>query len=285
MSRDIIQLETAVTTISPEYLLEFTSEYGISEALHPELPSPEDRIVDSPKARLIHLSQLSVIGAAKQEAREKYPSMLYQALRFFKKLEQPLFLGERESVPNYCGLTYKCSEGRDAIREYVFPRGRDDTEHTSYPNPKTIRGTTLLSRVEPQTLPGRREMDLFSLIRAPNPTKVKTGSRPRAAHEVPLLTVTANRVIEIEDPATTTDSSWVPSTIERSPLDFANENPSQQSIGPEDQEAAAPEVLLPENVTTTEVAPDAGQAERVAATSLLVVKERRKRGHDGVDTN
>nr|GFB16793.1 hypothetical protein [Tanacetum cinerariifolium] len=59
-------------------------------------------------------------------------------------------------------------------------------------------------------------MDLFSLIRAPNPTKVKTGSRPRASYEVHLLTLTTNRVIEMEDPAATTDSSGVPSTIERS---------------------------------------------------------------------
>nr|GEX96836.1 hypothetical protein [Tanacetum cinerariifolium] len=46
MRRDTVQLETAVSTISQEYLLEFTSEYGILEALHPELPGPEDRIVD-----------------------------------------------------------------------------------------------------------------------------------------------------------------------------------------------------------------------------------------------
>nr|GFB93865.1 hypothetical protein [Tanacetum cinerariifolium] len=109
-------------------------------------------------------------------------------------------------------------------------------------------------------------MDLFSLIRAPNPTKVKTGSRPCAAHEVSLLTVTANRVIELEDPAVATDSSGVPSTIERSPLDFSNENPSQQSTRPGDQEATTPKVLPPENVTTTRVAPKVGQAERVAAT-------------------
>nr|GFA63059.1 hypothetical protein [Tanacetum cinerariifolium] len=50
-----------------------------------------------------------------------------------------------------------------------------------------------------------------------------------------------NRVIEIEDPTVATDSSGVPSTIERSPLDFATENPLQQSTGPEDQEAAAHE--------------------------------------------
>nr|GEV35945.1 hypothetical protein [Tanacetum cinerariifolium] len=82
--------------------------------------------------------------------------------------------------------------------------------------------------------------DRGGLIRAPNPAKVKTDSHPRAVHEVPLLTVTANRVTEMEDPATATDSSGVPSTIERSPLDFANKNPSQQSTGPKDQEAAAP---------------------------------------------
>nr|GFA99937.1 hypothetical protein [Tanacetum cinerariifolium] len=55
------------------------------------------------------------------------------------------------------------------------------------------------------------EMDLFSLIRAPNPTKVKTGSRPRAPHELLLLTLTAPRVIEIDEPAAATNSSGVPS--------------------------------------------------------------------------
>ncbi|GJV78789.1 DNA-binding WRKY transcription factor [Tanacetum coccineum] len=89
--RDTIQLETAVSTISSEYLLEFTSEYGIAEELHPELLSPGDRIVDFPE-----------------------------------------------------------------------------------------------------------EMDLFNLISAPNPTKVKTGTRPRAAHEVPLLIATAPMRIWID---------------------------------------------------------------------------------------
>nr|GEW07364.1 hypothetical protein [Tanacetum cinerariifolium] len=46
MGRDAIQLETAVSTISQEYLLEFTSEYGILEDLHQKLPGPEERIVD-----------------------------------------------------------------------------------------------------------------------------------------------------------------------------------------------------------------------------------------------
>nr|GEV25753.1 hypothetical protein [Tanacetum cinerariifolium] len=117
MGRDTVQIETAVNTISQEYQLEFTSEYGIPEALHPELPGPEDRIVDFPEGKVgvytkffefsnfrlpisqflfdilgyyqIHLSQLSVIGAAK--AGEEYPPMLYQALGLSKKLKQPFF--------------------------------------------------------------------------------------------------------------------------------------------------------------------------------------------------
>nr|GFC42829.1 hypothetical protein [Tanacetum cinerariifolium] len=52
MVRDSVQLETAVNTISYEYLLEFTSEYGIPEMLHPELPGPGDRIVDFPEGKM-----------------------------------------------------------------------------------------------------------------------------------------------------------------------------------------------------------------------------------------
>nr|GEW95184.1 hypothetical protein [Tanacetum cinerariifolium] len=142
-SLDTVQLETAVNTISHEYLLEFTSEYGIPETLHPALPGSEDRIVDFPE-----------------------------------------------------------------------------------------------------------DMDLFNLIRAPNPTKVKIGSRPCAPHEVPLLTLTAPRVIEMDEPAMT-DSSGVPSTIERSLLDFAHE------AGASDQGAAAPEMPSYEDVPAT-AAPGVG---------------------------
>nr|GFC31171.1 hypothetical protein [Tanacetum cinerariifolium] len=72
------------------------------------------------------------------------------------------------------------------------------------------------------------DMDLFNLISAPNPTIVKTGLRSRAAHEVPLLTATASRVIDMEDPDVATESSGTPSIIEKSPLDFDNENSSQK---------------------------------------------------------
>nr|GEY49488.1 hypothetical protein [Tanacetum cinerariifolium] len=155
---------------------------------------------------------------------------------------------------------------------------------------KQPKSTAMFSRFEPEIFPGRRHMDLFNLIRAPNPTKVKTGTRPRTAHEVPLLTVSASRVIKIEDPATATDSSGVPSTIERPPLNFANENPSQQSTGgnrteDQGQETIAHEVPPLENVATTGVAPDAGPTEEITSMGPRVIKEHRKRGNDGVDTN
>ncbi|GJZ97805.1 hypothetical protein Tco_0670258 [Tanacetum coccineum] len=69
-----------------------------------------------------------------------------------------------------------------------------------------------------------QEMDLFNLIKAPNPTKVKTGTRQRAAHEVPLMTATARRVIQMVDAIELSTSSGTPSTVERSPLDFSNED-------------------------------------------------------------
>nr|GFC85591.1 hypothetical protein [Tanacetum cinerariifolium] len=102
-------------------------------------------------------------------------------------------------------------------------------------------------------------IDLFNLIRAPNPTKVKTGSRPCAPHKVLLLTLTATRVIEMDEPAVATDSSGVPSTIERSPLDFAHE------AGASDRGTTAPEMPPPEDVPAT-AALRAGQAEETAAT-------------------
>nr|GFA40602.1 hypothetical protein [Tanacetum cinerariifolium] len=119
-------------------------------------------------------------------------------------------------------------------------------------------------------------MDLFNLIRALNPTKVKTGSRPLAPHEVPLLTLTAPRVIEMDEPAAT-DSSGVPSTIERSPLDFAHE------AGASDQGTVAPEMPSFEDVPAT-AAPGAGQAEETATMDPPAAPESRKRGRDGPDS-
>nr|GEU51759.1 hypothetical protein [Tanacetum cinerariifolium] len=128
---------------------------------------------------------------------------------------------------------------------------------------------------QPEMLLCLVEMDLFSLIRAPNPTKVKTGSRPRAPHEVPLLTLTAARVIEMDEPAAATDSSGVPSAVEKSPLDFAHKD------GASDQGTTALEVPPPEDVSAP-AAPDVGQSEGAVVAEPPVAQESRKRGHDRI---
>nr|GFC30086.1 transposase (putative), gypsy type [Tanacetum cinerariifolium] len=116
-----------------------------------------------------------------------------------------------------------------------------------------------------------REMDLFSLIRAPNPTKVKTGSRPCAPHELPVLTLTAPRVIEMDEPAAATDSSGVPSTIQRSPLDFDHES---EASG---RETATLEMPPPEEVPIA-TAPGTDQAMETVAVEPPAVLQSRKRG-------
>nr|GEZ60184.1 hypothetical protein [Tanacetum cinerariifolium] len=151
-----------------------------------------------------------------------------------------------------------------------------DTHRT--PIQKQLEMLLCLVGISKDTTWGTRYMDLFNLICAPNPTKVKIGSRPRAAYEVPLLTLTANRVVEMEDPAAATDSSGVPSTIKRSPLDFANK------AGASNQGTMSLEVSPPEDVPATS-APKAGQAEEVAATDPSATTKSHKRGRDGADVN
>ncbi|GJX41930.1 hypothetical protein Tco_0256920 [Tanacetum coccineum] len=160
MGRDTIQLDDAVSTISGEYLLEFTSEYGIPEDMHPELPGLEDTIVDFSE--------------------------------------------------------------------------------------------------------GKVEMDLFNLISAPNPAKVKTGTRPHAAHEVSLLTATSNRVIDM-DTTGVSESSGTPSTVEKSPLDFADEDlppPNTEGVETEEQiqDELSWEIPLVGHVTTAEGSPTAAKS-------------------------
>nr|GEZ58979.1 hypothetical protein [Tanacetum cinerariifolium] len=215
MVRDSVQLETAVNTISHEYPLEFTSEYGISEVLRPELPGPGDRIVDFPE------------GKWRTNA-------------------------SKDAMP--ASGTYSV----EAVRVV-------DTHRTHI-------------QKQPEALLCLVEMDLFSLIRAPNPTKVKTESRPRAPHELPLLTLTAPRVIEMDEPAAATDSSGVPSAIESSPLDFVDE---AEASG---KETATPEMPPPEEVPIT-TAPGAGQAAEAIVAEPPAVRESRKRGPEGIDAN
>ncbi|GJT56398.1 hypothetical protein Tco_0991452 [Tanacetum coccineum] len=303
MGRDTIQLEDVVSTISGEYLLEFTSEYGIPEGLHPELPSPEETIVDFSEGKVgvytkffefanyriplsqflfdilgyyqIHLSQLSVIGAAK---------------RIF-----PTVVAWRTSAPK---------DGMPPADSYSSVDVTTlNTRHTPIQKqPEVLLCLVGLSRnyflgddVYPTFLyDDDREMDLFNLISAPNPLKVKTGVRPRAAHEVPLLTVTASCVIEMEDTGVSLESLGTPSILEKSPLYFADEDPPQTITERVETEGQVQEELLWEilsvgHATTAEVMPETGLEEEVATIGPPMNKRRKqmrcKRVNDKAEAN
>ncbi|GKC51287.1 hypothetical protein Tco_1074032 [Tanacetum coccineum] len=255
MGRDTIQLEIAVSTISLEYLLEFTSEYGITEDLHPELPGLGDRIVDFPKGKVgvytkffefanfrlpisqflfdilghyqIHLSQLSVIGAAKVGHFEINCRVLHiiPSLNLFRVVYIPLFNAGWMLFSKRPGKnTPQCNtKPLDSLKnwnnqffwvdERVFPTVVD----WRISAPKDEMPVEGSYSAEDVVVLNTRHMDLFNLISAPNPSKVKTGTCPRVAHEVPLLTATANCVITMEDATVASGSSGTPSTVE-SPL-------------------------------------------------------------------
>ncbi|GKA43367.1 hypothetical protein Tco_0736091, partial [Tanacetum coccineum] len=282
-----------------EYLLEFTSEYSISEDLHPELPAPGYRIVDFPEDKIgvytkffefanfripisqllfdilgyyqIHLSQLSVIGASKP-----LDSLKNWNNRFFWVDEKvfPTVVDWRESAPK----DEKPAEGSYSVEDVA----RLDTRRTPIQKqPEALLCLVGLSRryylgddVYPTFLyDDGREMDLFNLISAPNLAKVKTGT-----------------LIDMGELAAATESFGTPSTIERSPLDFNNENPSQQinrGDETEDQvlEAGPPEVPLTRHAPTTGVAPNIVIEEEDAAYVPLVSKRCRKRVNDEAEAN
>ncbi|GKD17714.1 hypothetical protein Tco_1206872 [Tanacetum coccineum] len=300
MGRDTIQLKDAVSTISQEYLLEFTSKYGISESLHPELPGLEDTIVDFPEGKVgvytkffefanfripilqflfdilghyqIHLSQLSVIGAAKVSHFEINYRVLniVPILNLFSVFYVPSFNSGWISFSKRPGRnTPQCyTKPLDSLKnwnnrffwvdERVFPTvvdwrtnapkdGIPPADSYSMVDVTTLNTRRTPIQKQPEALlclvglsqnyllgddeyptflyDDGRDMDMFNLISAPNPSKVRTRTRPRAAHEVPLLTATANRVIEMEDTVVASGSSGTPAAIEKSPLDFADENP------------------------------------------------------------
>nr|GEZ88386.1 hypothetical protein [Tanacetum cinerariifolium] len=98
------------------------------------------------------------------------------------------------------------------------------------------------------------------------------GTPPRTAHEVPLLTATASRVIDMGDTALASGTSGTHAAIEKSPLDFADEDP--------------PSVITKRgDEATAEVISESGLGKEVAAIGHVVNKRRHKRGNEGAETN
>ncbi|GJZ98243.1 hypothetical protein Tco_0670696 [Tanacetum coccineum] len=176
MVRDTIQLEDAVSTISQEYLLEFTSEYGILESLHPELPGLEEPIVEFSKGK---------VGVYTNYRRSQ------RWISFSKRPGKNIphcYTKPLDSLKNWNNRFFW-------VYEKIFPTVVEwgtNAPKDEMPSADSYSATDV-------TTLNTRHMDLFNLISAPNPTKVKTGTRPCTAHEVPLLTATASRVIDMED--------------------------------------------------------------------------------------
>nr|GEU53954.1 hypothetical protein [Tanacetum cinerariifolium] len=200
MGRDTIQLENAVSTISQEYVLEFTSEYGIPKSLHLELPGPKDPIVEFLEGK---------VGVY---------------TKFFE-------------FANFC----------IHILQFLFD------------------------------ILGHYQIHLSQLLVI-------------GAAKVPLLTATANRVIDMEDMTGASGSSRTPSTVEKLPLDFLNEDPPSlitESIGAEEQgqyelsQGAAP-VGSPLYMG---VAPEPDLEKETVNTGALVSKRCCNRGPDEAVAN
>ncbi|GJS55491.1 hypothetical protein Tco_0628853 [Tanacetum coccineum] len=240
MGRDTIQLEGAISTISGEYLLEFTLEYGILENLHPEVPGLGETIVDFPEGKTLPNSSLTTVSDRRDLNKRIFPTAVdwrasaprdeMPIAGSYSAADVTLLNTDRapfQRLPRnllcLVGLSHHYYLGDDVYPTFLY----DDD----------------------------REMDLFSLVRNPNPFKVKTGTRPRTTHEVPLLTATANRVIDLEDPVAS-GSPGTPSTVERSPLDFDNKDPApslDEGARAEEhvQEGLAHEIPPVETATTT----------------------------------
>nr|GEX81656.1 hypothetical protein [Tanacetum cinerariifolium] len=252
-----------------EYLLELTSEYGIPESLHPELPGPKDPIVEFPEGKV-------VIGAAKVSHFEINYRVLniIPTLNLFRVFYTPSFNAGWMSFRKRPGKnTPQCyTKPLDSLKnsnnrffwvdDRVFPTVADWRTSTpkdqmppvgSYfaadvtslntrrtPIQKQLEALLCLVELSRRYFLGDdvyltflydddRDMDLFSSLSASNPAKVKTETRPRAAHDVPLLTATANRVIDMKDMIRNEAEANAPPKVPRK--DYVAFHPSQSTLG------------------------------------------------------
>ncbi|GJT46546.1 hypothetical protein Tco_0955261 [Tanacetum coccineum] len=200
MGRDTVQLEIAVSTISQEYLLEFTSEYAYQRACTQNclifwvdekvFPTVVDYRISALKDGMPAEDMYSVEDVVLLNTRRTPIQKQPELLLCLVGLSRIYFLGD------------------DVYPIFLYDDGR--------------------------------EMGLFNLISAPNPAIVKTGMRQRVAHEVPLLTATASRVIDMEDVVATSTSSGTPAAIDKPPLDFSNEDPPLMITNQDETESQIP---------------------------------------------
>nr|GEV41254.1 hypothetical protein [Tanacetum cinerariifolium] len=333
MGRDTIQLENAVSTISHEYLLEFTFEYGILESLHPELPGPTDPIVEFPEGKVgvytkffefANFQSLHPELPGPADPIVEFPEgkvgvytkfFEFTNFRWMSFSKRPgkntpqCYTKLLDSLKNWNNQFFWVDD-RVFLTVADWRTGAPKDQMPSVGSYSTADVTILNTRRTPiQKQPGallclvrlsRLGDDVYptflydddrgGLISAPNPAKVKTMTRLCAAHEVSLLTATANRVIDMEDMTGASGSSGTPPTVEKSPLDFSNEDPppliSERIVTEEQGQGEFSQGISPVgNPSYTKVTLEPDLEKETVAMGALVNKRRRKIGPYEAEAN
>nr|GEV14139.1 hypothetical protein [Tanacetum cinerariifolium] len=122
MGRETIQLENAISTISQEYLLEFTSGYGIPESLHPEFPGPSDPIVEFPEGKVgVYTKFFKFVNFRSSGT----PSTVEKSPLDFSNEDPPLLITERIRTEE---------QGHDELSQGILPGNPPYTEVAPEPD-------------------------------------------------------------------------------------------------------------------------------------------------------
>ncbi|GKB54248.1 hypothetical protein Tco_0905001 [Tanacetum coccineum] len=150
--RDTIQLEDAVSTISQEYLQEFASEYYIPESLHPELPGPEDNIVDFPEE--IDLFNLINAPNPLKVKTEALPRLSHESPLDFSNEESLQLLTEGDKTETQVPAVVAPKVPQAAAMRPLLNkrrRKRDEGEAEANAPPKVLRKDHASVRPQPST--------------------------------------------------------------------------------------------------------------------------------------
>ncbi|GJZ51227.1 hypothetical protein Tco_0605742, partial [Tanacetum coccineum] len=159
----------------------FSSEYFISENLHPELPGPGDHIVDFPEGKIgVYTKKIEFANF-----RIPISQFLFDILAYYQIHLSQLSVIDAAKVSHF--------EINCRVLSIIPTR----TAATKDDKPKA----NTYSVVDVETL-YTHQMDLFNLVKAPNPTKVKTRTRQRNAHEGVKAGVHGPAAAEQEIPVT-----------------------------------------------------------------------------------
>ncbi|GKC58929.1 hypothetical protein Tco_1086527 [Tanacetum coccineum] len=285
----VLQLTDFTSEITDEELREFTSEYYIPSALHPEVPAASASIADFPVGKVgvytrffefanqrvplslfmcnvlnhyrLHISQLHCIGAAKITNFEVNCRLLaiHPTVHLFRSRLSTLFGLKRMGTFFHARRRLQCyTEKLDALRDWreMFLLVDDAlVPWTSHSIPWS------LPRDEAVHPHGSYKMDLFSVVHLSKPKLVTEGVRPLRDGEEPLLESTAGRTMELvlEQPEGESTDVLAPTPLRSVPgANVEPPRPDATSVGSsEDADVAEVDSGLGLSTSTEEETPDA----------------------------